>query len=373
MIDAMGIIYTHEGDTVLKDLTQKRSIAAVPIGGRYRIIDFVLSNMVNSGIRNIALIPQNNYESLLEHIGTGKEWDLDRKRDGLFVLTPYAKHDNPGWYSGSIDAIHSSMSYIKRSREKYVVLSGTHMICNNSYRDALQYHIEKGADITIIYKQENELPAKELKKYTLLKTDEDGRVTDMEITPPAPRFNKVSMKMFIIDKMLLEYLIAEAVARGYSDVVKDILLRKIDELKIYGYEHKGYLGRVDSISTYYENNMNLLNAEIRKELFGKNGPIYTRIKDEVPAKYAGNAKVNNCLVADGCIVEGEVEGSILFRGVKVYKGAKVKNCIVMEDSEIHENVRLEHAIIDKDVVIKRGRNLIGQESYPIVVAKGEVI
>jgi glucose-1-phosphate adenylyltransferase len=373
MIDAMGVIYTHESDTVLKDLTQKRSIAAVPIGGRYRMIDFILSNMVNSGIRNIVLIPQSNYESLLEHIGTGKEWDLDRKRDGLFVLTPYAKHDNPGWYSGSIDAFHSSMSYIKRSREKYVILCGSHMICNQSYKDALQYHIEKGADITVIYKQESELSSKELRKYTLIKTDEDGRVIDMEITPPAPRFNKVSMKMYIIDKMLLEYLIAEGVARGCSDIIKDIFLKKLDALKIYGYEHKGYLGRVDSISTYYENNMNLLNSEIRDELFTKNGPIYTRIRDEVPAKYDENAKTKNCLVADGCIVEGEVENSILSRGVKIYKGAQVKNCIIMEDTEIHENVKLEHAIIDKGVVIKRGRRLIGQESYPIVVAKGEII
>lgn len=373
MIDIMGIIYTNESDTELRDITQKRSIAAIPIGGRYRLVDFVLSNMVNSGIRNVAIIPQNNYESLMEHVGTGKEWDLNRKRDGLFVLTPYAKHDNPGWYKGDVDAFHSAMSYIRKSTQRYVVISGSHMICNLNYNDIFEYHQEKEADITIVYKEESELSPGELKKYTLLQTDENERLWDMEIGPTAPKSNKIYMKMMIIDKTLLEYLISEGVARGNTDFIKDILLKKIDVLKVYGYPFTGYLGRIDSISTYYHHSKDLLKPEIREELFSKHGPIYTTIKNEVPVKYDESAKVENSLIADGCIIEGEVEDSILFRGAKVYKGAKVKNSIIMEHTEIHENVILEHAIVDKEVVIKRGRKLIGQESYPILISKGSVI
>lgn len=373
MIDMMGIVYTNENDTQFTDMIQKRSIAAIPIGGRYRLIDFALSNMVNSGIRNVAIIPQNNYESLMEHVGTGKEWDLNRKRDGLFVLTPFAKHDNPGWYKGDVDAFHSAMSYIRRSTQRYVVISGSHMICNLNFDEIFQYHLEKDADITIIYKEEEDLSPSELKKYTLLQIDESGRLLDMEVSPTVPKSNKIYMKMMIIDKTLLEYLVGEGVARGSNDFIKDILQKKLDTLRVYGYSFDGYLGRIDSISTYYHHSKDLLNSEIRNELFSKHGPIYTAIKNEVPVKYDENAKVENSLIADGCIIEGEVENSILFRGAKVYKGAKVKDSIIMEHTEIHENVTLEHAIVDKEVVIKRDRKLVGQESYPIVINKGVVI
>jgi glucose-1-phosphate adenylyltransferase len=371
MKDALGIIYTVEEDADLKELTRKRSIAAVPFGGRYRMIDFVLSNMVNSGLRNVGIITQNNYSSLIDHIGSGKEWDLNRRSEGLYVLSPYANHNNPGWYKGSIDALHSVMGFIRRSRNKYVILTGTHMVCNMGYDDVMKYHIEKNADITLVYKEINDISKDKLRKYTLIQTDEDGRVCDMEINPTAPGSNKICMKMYIIEKNLLEYLVEEGVARGNNDFVRDILLKKLDRLKIYGYRYDGYLARIDSISAYYRYNMELLNPEIRSELFFKTGLIYTKIKSEVPAKYGDSAQVKNCLVADGCVIEGEVENCILFRGVKVYKGAKVKNSIIMQDVEIEENSVLDHVILDKNVILKRGKTLIGQEHYPVVIGKGE--
>lgn len=373
MKDAMGLIYTAEEDTELKDLTQKRSIAAVPIWGRYRIIDFILSNMVNSGIRNVGIIARSNYSSLMDHIGQGKEWNLNRKRGGLFILPPFVRYDSRGWWKGDADAFYNVMGYVRKTGQKYVLITGSHMVCSMNYDEAFQYHIDKGSDITLIYKEEKNLPANSLKKYTLLKTDDDGRVMDIEISPAVPKSSKILMKMYIMDRLLLEYLVDECVARGNSDFVKDILLNKLNTLKIYGYEYKGYLARIDTIPAFYKCNMDLLNTEIRDELFYKNGPIYTKVKDEVPAMYSDMAQVKNCIIADGCIIEGDVENSVLFRGVRVYNGARIKNSIIMQDAEVQENAILENVILDKDVIIKRGKRLTGQESYPVVIGKGTVI
>lgn len=373
MKDAMGLIYAAENDADLKDLSLKRSIAAVPFGGRYRMIDFALSSMINSNIRNVGIITQSNYGSLLDHIGTGKEWDLNRRRDGLFILSPYANHDNPGWYKGTVDAIRSVMGYVRKSLQKYVIITGTHMICNMTYNDALAFHKDNGADITVVYKEDFEIPADKLSKYTILQTDDKGRVIELEVNPAVPKSRKISMKMYIIDKTLLDYLIEECVAKGNSDFVMDILQKKLDKLKIFGYPFNGYLARIDTITTYYRYNMDLLNASVRNELFNSAGLIYTKIKDEVPAKYSENAKAENCLVADGCVIEGEVENCILFRGVKIYKGARVKNSIIMQDSEILENAVLNHVILDKNVLVRKGKMLIGQENYPVLISKGAVI
>ncbi|MCX7883794.1 MAG: glucose-1-phosphate adenylyltransferase subunit GlgD [Caloramator sp.] len=372
MKDTLGIIYAAEDDTQIREITKKRSIAALPFGGRYRLIDFTLSNMVNSGIKNIGIITQNNYASLVDHLGTGKEWDLNRKREGLSILSPFAVNDSIGWYKGSIDALHSAMGFIKKGNEKYVLISGTHMLCNMNFNECQNFHIEKGADITVIYKEED-IRKDKLKKYTLLQTDEDGKVTDIEAYPSIPKSNKISMKMYLLEKELLEYLIEEASARGYEDFVKDIIIKKIGKLKVYGYPYKGYLARIDSINTYYRYSMELLKKEVRDELFYREGLIYTRIKDEVPAKYSDNALVKNCLVADGCIIEGEIENCILFRGVRISKGAKIKNSIIFQECEIEENAVLDHVILDKKVVVKRGRTLIGTENYPVAITKGEVI
>lgn len=369
MKDAMGIIYTVENGIDLKDLTQKRSIAAIPFGGRYRVIDFILSNMVNSGIKNVGIITQNNYSSLMDHLGTGKEWDLNRKRNGLFILPPYVSDSNPGWYRGSVDALHSIMSYVRRSAQKYVLLSGSYMICNIDFNKAFEFHMERGADITIICKEEKFLSSEELSKYTLVRMKNDGRVWDLEVNPRMPKSSNIYTKMVIVEKHLLEYLVEECAARGQSDFIMDILMKKLDSLKIYAYPYNGYLGRIDSIKNYYEHSMELLNPEIRSELFFNPGRIFTKIKDKVPAKYADSAVVQNSMIADGCLIEGEVHNSILFRGVNVAKGAIIKNSIVMQDSVIYENAVLENVITDKEVMIGSGRRLIGQESYPVVVGK----
>lgn len=373
MKNSMGIILTGENDVDLKELSQFRSVAAVPIAGRYRIIDFILSNMVNSGLRNIGLITQKNYHSLMDHLDSGKEWDLNRKKDGLFILPPYVSSQNTGWYKGDVDALHNVISYIRRSTQKYVILSSSHIICNLTFENAFQFHMDRNADITVLYTEEKEDRQQELSRYTMLEIRADGRVQDIEVNPSMPKTNKAFMEIYIMEKSLLEYLVEECIAHGNYDFVRDILLKKLDLLKIFGYAYNGYVARIDSIRSYYRHNMDILDPVLRYELFFRSGLIYTKVKDEVPAKYGENVNISNCMVADGCIIDGDVKDSILFRGVRIGKGAQIKNCIIMQDSEVQDNAILEHVILDKGVMIHRGRRLTGQDTYPVVIGKGTVI
>jgi glucose-1-phosphate adenylyltransferase len=373
MRDTMGIIYTGDSNISLQELTLRRSVAALPFGGRYRVIDFTLSNMINSGIINVGLITQNNYHSLMDHLGSGKQWDLDRKKGGLVILPPYVSHDNTGWYRGEIEALHSNMSFIRRSPQKYLIISGSSMVCNLTYDDAMEFHKDNNADITIIYKEDKKASKEDLSKHTLIQTDGENRIWDIEVNPAVPMSDKISMEMYIIEKKLFEYLIEECVARGLYDFNKDILIKKMDKLKILGYPYDGYLAKIDSIPSYYKHNLELFNPENFYELFHHHGLIYTKVKDEVPAKYGDNSKVENSLVADGCIVDGKVENCVLFRGVKIAEGAVVKNCIIMQDTEIQEKAHIENVILDKEVIIRKGRHLVGQESYPVVIRKKAII
>lgn len=371
--DVLGVIDASGDSVQLKEITRTRSVVAIPVGSRYRIVDFLLSNMVNSGINEIGIITQHHYNSLMGHLGSGKEWDLNRRRGGLHIFPPFGGTYNQGWYRGSADAINSIMGFIMRSEQRYVLVSGSHMICKLTFDGAFQSHLDKKADITIIYKGHDGIPPYESRSNTLIDVDGDGRVNDMQINPVVPRFNNIYMNMYIIEKELLNFLLDECRSHGSSDLIKYILTHKLGSLNIYGYKYNGYLACIDSISAYYRHNMDLLDHNTREELFFRSGIIYTKVKDEVPAMYSDDAIVKNCIVADGCILEGEVENSVLFREVKVNKGAKIKNSIIMQGSEIHENAVLENVILDKEVIVRRNKRLISQESYPMVVVKGTVI
>lgn len=372
-MDALGVIYAVDDGVELSELTRKRALASVPIWGRYRIIDFVLSNMVNSGIQNVSVIIQNHYNSLLVHLGSGNEWDLDRKREGLFIFPPYASNGRRGWYNGSTNALNSIMGHLRETKQKYVIIAKSNILCNMTYNDALNFHIEKRADVTAIYKEDTSLPIEELRKNIILQTDEHGRVWDAEIEPASPKSYKMSMGTYIIDKSLLEYLLEECIARGKNDFLNDFILNKMGSLKIYGQPYNGYVANINSIGAYYRHSMEMLSPDKRNELFFKSGLIYTRVRDEVPVMYTSDANVQNCLVADGCVIEGEVTDSILFRGVKVRRGAKIKNSIILSYCDVMENSILENVILDKEVIIKNSKRLTGQENYPVVVRKGSVI
>ncbi len=372
--NAFGLIYTGESNLSLKDLTYSRSVAAVPFGGRYRAIDFTLSNLVNSGITNVGIVAQRNYHSLMDHLGSGKEWDLHRKRDGLFILPPFVTKENTGLYRGTVDALKSCMGYIRRSSQRYCIFTGSHTIFNMAFDEVLDRHIETGADITVLYNQEGEAYEQEEHfEDVRFVFDENERAQAMEIDAFRPKSNLISMDTYIIEKTLLEYLVEECVSRGNYDFVRDILFKKLDTLKLMGFRYDGFVARLNSLTSYFRHTMQLLEPGVRRDLFSEGSPVYTKVKDEVPAKYMEGAMPNNSIVADGCVIEGEIENCVLFRGVHVAKGASVKNCILMQNSEIMENASLQYVILDKSVIVKRDRRMIGHPSFPVIIRKNAVI
>lgn len=367
----MGIINLNDGQEFLAELTKGRPLAAVPFGGRYRMIDFILSNMVNSGIQNIGILVQDKYRALMDHLRSGKEWDLARKRDGLFILPPGQPQHLAGFYRGNIDNFYNNLDYIESSRQKYVLIAGSHIVCNLNYRKLFKFHQEMCADITIMYKEYH--GEEDFMQHAILECQSDGRLENIVINPSETSSRKISMEMYLIEKSLLVQLIKECQGRGGADFVKNLLIRNIDKLKVYGYPYKGYAARVDCIKSYYKHNMELLKPEKWEELFLKSGLVYTKVKDEAPVKYKENAKVSNTIIGNGSIIAGHVENSILFRGVTVQKGAYIKDSIIMQKCDIGEGVILENIICDKNVCITQGKWLKGEKSYPLVIEKGSVI
>ncbi len=371
--NAFGLIYTGETNPMLRDLALSRSVAAVPFGGRYRCIDFILSDLVNTGVTSVGMIAQKNYHSLMDHLGSGKEWDLHRKREGLFMLPPFMTKENTGLYRGSVDAIRSCLGYVRRCPQQYVIFSGSHTIFNTTFDELIARHIETRANITMLYNEVEASAGDEQNLDLRLILDADGRVTEMEFNPFTPRSTHRSCDLMVMDKLLLEYLVEEAFSRGDYDFTRDILLKKCGTLKIMGFQYDGYVARLDSANDFFRHNLALLEPEVRNDLFNPGHPIYTKVKDEVSAKYGVKASVKNSMVADGCQIEGTIENSIIFRGVSVKSGAAVKDSIIMQGVSIGENCRLDHVILDKGVVIRDGRTLNGYEGFPVILKKGTVI
>ena len=370
---AFGLIYTGENNPRMRDLTMSRAVAALPFGGRYRCVDFILSDLVHSGVSSVGLIAQKNYHSLMDHLGAGKEWDLHRKREGLFILPPFLTKDSTGLYRGSVDAFRSCLGYVRRCPQQYVILSGSHTIFNTSFHSMFEQHVRTGADITIMYNEDTAFDPEDQNKDLRLLMDESGRVTGMELDPYRPRTACQSCDVMIMDKLLLEYLVEEAYARGEYDFLRDVLLKKCSSLKIFGWRYGGYVARLNSVTSFFSHNMALLDPAVRADLFHRSRSIYTKVKDEAPARYGANASVRNSLVADGCVVAGTVENSVLFRGVHVGEGSVVRNCILMQASDIQPGSELNYVILDKGVTVKNGRRLAGYEGFPIIVRKGSVI
>lgn len=368
MGNVLGLVFANMHDTTLGDMTKNRTMGSVMFGGRYRLIDFPLSNMVNSGISEVGVITKSNYQSLLDHIGSAREWDLARKKGGLYILPPFGNVEST-LYRGRIEALYGAMSFIKHSRAKYVILSDCDVVTNIDYKPIVAAHIESGADITAVA-HTGVYSSDDIKTSTVFNVDADKNVTSVLINPDISGTCTTSLNVFVMSMDFLIETVNDAMARGNVSFERNILQEKCRELKIKIYEYDNYFSKLNSPESYFKSNMALLEPENARKLFVPKRSIYTKVSDNAPVKYDLDSKVSNSLVADGCIIEGEVENSVLFRGVKVGKGAKVKNCILMQGTVVGDNAELNYLITDKNVSICENHILTSSPQYPMYVGKG---
>ena len=384
-MSVVGIIFSNIHDKNVPELTRSRTMASVPFGGRYRVIDFPLSNMVNAGITNIGVIAHSNYRSLMEHIGTGKDWDLARRTGGIKILPPYvtafANHSNT-LYTTRLEALISISEFISGCDEDFVVLSDCDSICNFDIKAMVDYHQSTGADATFAVKRQfaaktsKGLEGNIARNHLFIESDDTGRITDVASYSDNSVFgyNDMYMNICVMRRRYLEELIYDAAAHGYKSFYRDIIAKNMmrDDYRVYNYD--GYFMSIDTFGAYYFCNMDLLSSPYRKQLLkSKDSPIYTSVQNSPPTLYKETAEVKNSLVADGCIIEGKVENSILFRGVKIGKGTTVSNCILMQDTLTGENVDLRYVVCDKKVVIRDGRLLCGCERLPLFINKESIV
>lgn len=365
----MGVInLIHEADE-MGSLTAGRCLATVPFGGRYRLIDFVLSSMVNSGIPKVAVFAHTKFRSLMDHLGSGSNWDLHRKMSGLFVLPP-SMEDQTDFGKGDLYHFYRNRDYFYHSQVDYVVISRSHMVCNVDFAKVLDHHRETGADITVVCKRcPDGVPGLARK----VRLNDAGRVVEMQDHFGRLASDIVSMEMYVLSKELLLDLVETSLAQGRDHFVGHTVLSRLDQLHVGAYMYDGVLGVVNNIAAYYRHSMELLQPDVWNALFFRPGAIYTKVKDEPPTHYRSGADVTHSLVANGCDIEGSVHNSILFRGVKVAKGAVVRNSIVMQNGVIGQDGTLENCILDKEVEIRPSQQLRGATDMPFVAVKRKVI
>ena len=374
-----GLIFSNIHDASIPELTKPRTMASIPFGGRYRLIDFALSNMVNSDITTVGLITHNNYQSLLDHIGTGKDWDLARRSGGIRILPPFITSGTRGddrLYNTRLQALVGVKNFVENCGADHIIISDCNMICNIDYTDVVDNHIANNADITIITKTVNTNELKfPLDKYIKVVTSNDKN----EIVDYVPYDNHqgelhINTNMMIIKRSYLLALITEADSRGYDSFSRDIIMRNLGKHRFFAFEYDGYFNYIDSMQKYFFCNMKMLDSSKRKLVFHvKNRPVYTKVRNSAPTRYSESAKVTNSIIADGCVIEGVVENSILFRGVKVGKGTVIKNCILLQNTYTGDDVYLNCVVTDKDVTIKNGKMLSGHETLPFYIGKGTTV
>jgi len=370
----LGMIFAGGRGTNLGLLTTKRASAALPMAGKYRAIDFTLSNMVASGINRIGVLTQYSPRSLIDHLGSGKEWDLDRKNGGLILLQPYMDLNNALWYRGTGDAVHQNMTFLRRSDEDYVLIGSGDHIYNFNYSDLFNFHFSRGADVTFVYKKLDESYGHN--DYGIIETAEDGRVLSFEEKPSDPKNNNAFLGIYFINKHLLMDLLYNTIPQSEGfDILLDVLIPNIKRLRFYAYEFDGYWRNVKKgINEYFKINMDLLNKDVRKSLFYSNkAMIHTKLKDLPPPKCTGTSSIKNSIISDGCIVAGRVVNSIISRGVQVKAGALVENSILMQDTVVEEGAQVKYSILDKECCVRTEKRLIGRKEDLLVFEKGSVI
>ena len=373
---ALGIIFPNNYDPLVPELVNVRMMASIPFASRYRMIDFILSSMSNCGIDNISVMVNNNYHSLMDHLGSGREWDLVRKNGGLNIFPPYSERASKR-YNGRISALASLLGFLREQKEPYVVMADSSIAVNFDFNDMIRHHIETGADVSIAYKEE-EIPESlrrtldHSKGFYYTFNIQDGRITKIYVNPTEKGVQNFSMNIYVIDRELLIDMVNTAFVRGQEHFNRDVLLTQLSKLNVQAYKYEGYMARISGIKSYFDENMKLLDDYNLDALFS-GAPIYTKIRDDNPTRYVDGAKVSNVMVADGCVIEGEVENSILFRGVQIAKGAKVKNCILMQDTVVESGASIEYLIADKNVKVSAGKEMKGADTFPLFIAKNHTV
>ena len=370
-MNVMGIIFANDGS--LGGLTEKRTMASLPFGGRYRQVDFALSNLAAAGVRHIGIISRHNYQSLINHVGAGEEWGLELEEGGLEFLTPYAM-STTATYRGKLESLHAAMDFLTYGDEdEYVIMTDSAILSNIDMMDVLKKHIKSGKDITVVTKSGIADGKKQLD--LALKLDENGEVTDMAVDYVASADYVASMDIFVLSKKWLVHQVQEHIARNLFHMDRDLVLGlwQKGEATVNVYPFAGVALYNETVEEYFRNSTALINKDIRRDLFGYNHPVYTRVRDRVPTYYGEESKTENCVLADGCMIEGDVKNSVLFRNVTVSQGAKVENCIIMNDTVVGEGAELQYVILDKDVTVHAGAKLIGTANNPVIVKRGESV
>ena len=367
----MGIIFAN--DASLGDLSHKRTVGSIPFGGRYRQIDFHLSNMAAAGIRHLGIISRQNYQSLMNHIGSGEEWGLALEEGGLEFLTPYAMSHHHS-YRGKVESLYHAMSFLDYGPDdEYVVLADSAILCNIDLHSVLRSHIASGQDITVVTKAGIANGTKQLD--LAIKLDAGGQIADMAVDYVAPADYLASMDLFVVSKQFLRNRVRECIARNFYHMDRDLVLGgwQKGELSVNVYVFPGLALFNETVEEYFRNSLALLDCRTRHDLFYYNHPVYTKVRDRVPSYYTDDSAIHNCLIADGCILEGNVRTGVLFRQVTVSKGANLESCVIMNNTLIGEGCQLEHVILDKDVVVRAGTRLIGTPTKPIIIKRGEIV
>lgn len=372
MNNVHGILFAYRSSPELRELTITRTISSIPFGGRYRIIDFMLSNYVNAGITDVGVIMRQNYQSLLDHLGSGKGWDLSRKHGGLKLLPPFAFSQQPaqgGMFRGKMEALDGVYTYLKQIRQEYVVLADADVVVNLPLRDILRFHMDSGADITVVC---TDRVSGDPRQCTYLTMGEDGCAADVICGPNAPAGCE-SLGVYIMSKELLLSLTEHCAAHKIYSFSSGVLLGMKETLTIRPYLFNGYSACIHSVPAYFAESMELLEPEVRDALFVPQRPIRTKDRSNPSTYYGPDAQSVHSLVADGCVIEGHVENSVLFRGVRVGKGAVVKNCVLMQSANVGCGAEISYVIADKNVQIGACRTLVGHQSYPLAIAKQSVV
>lgn len=368
-----GIVFSNVYDTSLGDLTMKRTVASLPFGGRYRLVDFVLSNMVNSNISSIGIITKYNYQSLMDHLGSGSEWDLGRKNTSFYILPPFVSGAS-NVYRGNLEALSNAVQFLKSNKPDYVVMCDTTVICNINFEKALCSHIKSGADVTVIASSDI-MAYESVESDLILRKGKDSMASDLAIGEELSGEALIGMGMFIVERKYLLSIINNYVSRGRYSFEKDFLLSRFadDSVRINVYEFKGPVLRNHNILAYFKNNFRIMNERIRDDIFNPKSPIYTKVRDEAPSYYTESSNISDSMIADGCKIAGKLTNAVVFRDVTVEEGAKIKNSIIMQGTVIGKGAKIENAIIDKNVTVTPGATLMGASGSPIIIHKGDTI